>query len=96
MGDATANCRVYEAIKPVECMPRNITIIQSKCEFVHIAAKVFGAGVVIDAVQAKFQDRPNAFDAVGAHATPDLFFRDVVDSLITEKQTVQVASKVRR
>ena len=63
-------------------MALHIAVVKPEREFVHIAVQVLFAGMVIDAVQAALQHRPDAFDAIGRYAIPDIFARAVVVSLV--------------
>ena len=46
--------------------------VVAEAEFLHVAVQVLGAHVVVDAVVAALQQRPEAFDAVGVGLVADV------------------------
>ena len=72
-------------------MPLHVAVIQTEGEFVNVTAKVFLAGVVIDADQAALHDREHAFHAVGGHSVADILAFAVVDGFVVEEQPAKSA-----
>lgn len=80
---------VNETGEPVQSVPCYVSVIQSEGELVDVAAQMLLAGMVVNAMQTALQDRPNAFNAVGAHAVQYVLARTVVNCVVFEKQTVE-------
>ena len=67
-----------------EIQRANLRSVVAERELVHIAVQVLGAHVVIDAVVAALQQRPEAFDAVSVGFVADVLTYRVVDALVRE------------
>ncbi len=70
-------------------MPLAIPVVQPESKFVDIAAKMLGARMMINPMQAPFQDRPHAVNTVGGHAILHIFPCAVVNRLMPVEQAVQ-------
>src|SRR4051812_14004874 len=78
VGDAALGRGGNQAIQPLEGVALHVPLVEPEGELVDVAAKVFVAGVVIDAVQPALQDSPNGLDAVRVDAIARVFARAVV------------------
>jgi len=87
VGNATSSRRHDEAIQPLKGLALHVAVIQAEGELVDVAAKVLAAGVVIDANDAPFHDRENAFNAVRGDVATHVFARSVVDRIMAEEQS---------
>jgi len=87
---ALANHAVNKAIQPFRGVPCDVPRIQPKREFVNVAVKVFRAGVMIDTMQAPFQDRPNALNTVRADRPSSELAKTVVDRVVLKEQAVKI------
>src|SRR5258708_38401358 len=76
---------VNEAIEPLQGMPLHIALIEPESELVNVPAKMLRADMVEGAVNAAFQDGPDAFDAVGRNAIANVFAGLVVDRFVRER-----------
>ncbi len=70
-------------------MSSDIPPIQAEGEFVHVAAQMLLAHVVVDAVHPALHHRPNALDAVRAHAVAGVFPGAVVHALMAERLAIK-------
>jgi hypothetical protein len=59
-----------------------VVFVQAEREFIHIAGKMFLAGVVVDAVQPVSENSEYAFNAVCRDAAPRIFSFRVVYSFM--------------
>ena len=66
-----------------------IAFVQAPSEFIDVTAKMFRAGVMVDADQATLENGEHAFDAVRGHAIADVFASGMIDGLMREEQAVQ-------
>ena len=89
VGDAAASGRCDQVVQPLEVMALHVAFVQAEGELVHVPTKVLLAGMVVHAMQAALQDRPDAFDAVGVYAVPDVLSRAVVDRGALEEQPAE-------
>ena len=80
----------HEAIQTLQRVPLHVAFVQPESEFVDIAANVLRAGVMVDTVQAAFQDSPNTFDAVRADVAAHVLAAAMVDCVVVVEQTTQV------
>ena len=78
---------VDEAVQPVESVAHHVAVIQPEGKFIDVAAKVLGAGVVIDADQTALENREHGLDAVGRDAIADVFAVAVVHAFVVEEQS---------
>jgi hypothetical protein len=62
----------HETIKAVQCVYFYIAVVQTEREFINIASQMLFTGMVIDAMQAAFQDGPNTLNTVGPDPVPDV------------------------
>jgi hypothetical protein len=79
-----ASDAVHETIEPSERVVFNIAFVQSEGKFINVAAQMLLARMVIDAVQAAFENCENAFNSVGGHVVPNIFASAMVDSIMAE------------
>src|SRR3990167_8571315 len=86
VGDAALGGCGDQVIQALEGVALHVALVQAESELAHVPAKVLFAGVVIDAMQAALEDRPQAFDAVGVYVVPDVLARAVVDRGALEEQ----------
>ncbi len=85
-----ASNRVHERVETVERVASDVSLIQAECELVNVAAKMFLADLMIDAMQSALENRPDALNAVRAGYPANVLTRRMVDALLPEKQAVQV------
>lgn len=81
---------VYKTIEPLERVPFHVSVIQAEGEFVNVPGKVLFADLVVNSVQAAFQDRPHAFYAVGAGHAAHVLIGRMVDALLAEEHPVKI------
>jgi hypothetical protein len=81
-----AKVAINEAIEPRQSMIFDVSFIQTKRKFIDVAAKMFLARMVIDAIDAALHDRKNALDAVCSHVIADIFTLAVIDHIVIERQ----------
>jgi hypothetical protein len=74
----------HEAIEPGQCVVLNIAFVQTEGKFINIAAKMFGARMVIDTDEAALENRENALNSVGGHVVSNIFASAMVDSIMAE------------
>lgn len=86
VGDALAGGRGYHRIEPSEGLALDVALVQSEGKLVEVAPRMLAAGVVINANDAAFHDRENAFDAVRCDVAAHVFARRVVDRIVAEEQ----------
>jgi hypothetical protein len=84
IGKALARNRANEAFKPCESMMFYVPFVEAEGKLVNIAAKMFRTGMMIDADQAAFENRENAFNSVGGHVVSHILASAVVDSIMAE------------
>ena len=82
---------VHEAIQPSRRVSRHVTIVEPKCELIHVPLKVLWAGVMVDAMQPALQDGPDTLDTVGVSRTTGVLASPVVDRLVRKEQAIQIA-----
>ena len=70
-------------------------MVVPEIKLMQIPAQMRFADVVIGAVNAAFQDREEAFDAVRMHIAPDVFFGGMKDCLMLSKTPAEAAVDVR-
>ena len=66
-----------------------LPIVQPEGELVNVLGKMLFADLVIDAVHAALQNRPDAFNAVRGSGTLRIYSRHVVDRLVPVEQPIQ-------
>ena len=71
-------------MQPIKRVAFHVAIVQPERELVDVAAKVFRAGVMINAVKPTLQNGENAFHAVRRHVIADVFSRTVIDGVVLE------------
>ncbi len=81
--ETPARYAINKAVEAVEGMALHVALIEAKGELINVAVQVLVAGVVIDAMQAPLQDRPNALDAVRRHVVTRVLASTVNDRLVT-------------
>ena len=95
VGQASSNSRRQQTGKAIQGVAIYAAIVQSESEFIDVAAKVFLAHVVIDAVDAALQNCPGAFDSIHSYIAPDKFSETVIDRFVSEEKTVKLAVSCR-
>jgi hypothetical protein len=68
-----ASHAVNEAIKPRQGMVLHVAFVQTERKFINVAAKMFFARMMIDAVDTALHYGENAFNAVCGHVVTDVF-----------------------
>src|ERR1039458_1125018 len=76
------------AVEALKTVALHVALIQPERKFVQVARQMLGADFVIDAVDASFQDSPNAFDAVSSGLAACVFASRMVHGFVTEEQAV--------
>src|ERR1700674_4618660 len=84
----TGNCR-NEAVEPRERMILDVAFVQAESKFIDVAAKMFRAGVMIDADQTALEHRENTLDAVRGHSGPDKLAFAMIDRIMSEEDTIK-------
>src|SRR5258708_453694 len=82
--------RINERVQPFERVASNVAVVQAERELIHIAAKMFLADLVVDAVQSALEDRPHALNTVCARYSANVLASRVIHTLLAEEQTVQI------
>jgi len=77
---------LYEAVEPIEGVPRHIALVEPESELVNVAAKMLRADVMERAVNPALQDGPDALDPIGCHVIPDVLSGAVHDALVLEQR----------
>src|SRR5579872_460889 len=67
--------------------------VQPPREFVRVAPCVLGRDVMKGSVNAPLQDGPNGLNAVRAGRTSRIFASGVIDTLVTEKQSIKAGER---
>jgi hypothetical protein len=88
IGKALASGSPDKTFKSRERVVLNIAFVQAEGKLVNIAAKMFRAGVVIDADQAALENRENALNSIGGHVVSDILASAVVDSIVAEARAL--------
>lgn len=91
VGDATANRRGDKAIEARQRVTAHVAVIEPKRKLVDVTPKMLGAGMVIHPMQATFEHRPNALNAVSRHPVAAVLSRAVVDRGVLKKQPADTA-----
>ena len=94
IGESATGRRRNHAVQPFKRPALHVPIVQAEREFIDVAAQMLGAGVVIDAMQAAFQDCPDALDAVRSHASAAVLASAVVDGFVVEEQADKAAVRL--
>src|SRR3990170_2950484 len=89
VGDPLTDSRMHKTIEPFHRVPLHVSIVEAKRELVDVAAQVLAAGVMVDAMHTTLEQRPHAFDAVGAHVAAHVFAAAVVNRLMAEEQAIK-------
>jgi hypothetical protein len=84
IGKALAGNRADKAFKTSQCVVLNIPFVKAEGKLVNIAAKMFRAGVMIDAYQAALENRENTFNPVGGHVVSNILVSAMVDSIMAK------------
>jgi hypothetical protein len=77
---------IHEAVEARQGMVFDVTFVQSEGKFINVAAKMFLAGMMIDAINATLHDRENALNTVRGYIVPDIFALAVIDRIVIEGQ----------
>jgi hypothetical protein len=91
IGKALASDSANKAFKSRESVMFYVPFVKAEGKLVNIATKMFRAGVVIDAYQAAFENRENAFNSVGGHAVSNIFASAMVYSIMTEARVANAS-----
>src|ERR1700688_4777362 len=91
VGKSLPGNRSHEAIEPFHRVTRHVAVIAAERKFIDVGAKVFWAGVVIDADQAPLHDSENGLDTVRCHAVADVFAVAVIDGVVVKKQSADTS-----
>ena len=71
-------------------MTLDVAFVQPEGELVDVPVQVLRADVVVDAVAAALQDRPDAFNAVRVGSATRVLASRMIDGIVTEEQPVKV------
>src|SRR5208282_470951 len=89
IGQALPADRFDHRIQTLKAVPLDVPFVQSEREFIDVASKVLRADLVVDAIHAAFQDRPDALNRVRMGRASRVLASRVIDRIVTEKQAVQ-------
>jgi hypothetical protein len=91
VGQSLSERRENEAIKPLQGVIFHVAEIQPKRELIDVAVKMLLARVMIDAMQAAFENRPDAFNGVRSSQSTPIFAVEVVYRFVGEEKPVKAA-----
>jgi len=80
--DPSASYGINKAIQALHCVSSNLAVIKPESKLINIAAKVFLADLVVNAVNPPLHYSPNALNAVSAHAFEGILLGTVIDGLM--------------
>ena len=90
IGQPLTNNGDDEAIQPFQGMPLHVASVEPECELINVAAYVLLADLVVNAIHATLEDRPDTLNAVCAGGATGIFSRAVIHSLMPEEKPVQI------
>jgi hypothetical protein len=88
IGKALAGGSTNKAFQSRESVMPHVAFIEAEGKFVNISARMFRAGVVIDADQPALENRENAFISVGGHVVSNILASAMIDSIMDETRVV--------
>jgi hypothetical protein len=91
--ESLARYRVHEAIEPRRCVASDVSLIQPEGELIDVAAQVLLAGVVVDAMQAALENRPDALNRIGGRCAPSVLPGAVVNRIVLVEQPVKIVER---
>src|SRR5208282_4154153 len=89
IGQALPADRFDHAVEALKAVPFDVAFVQSEREFVDISGEMFRTDLVIDAIDAAFQDRPDAFNRVRVSSASRVLASRMIHGVMPEEQTVQ-------
>jgi hypothetical protein len=90
ISDSLASYAVHERCQPLKAMPLDVALVQAKGKLVNVPAKMFLAGVMVDAMQPALQDGPDALNGIGGHRPTGILASRMVDGIVPVEQAVEV------
>ena len=84
IGEPFARRSVNEAFQPRHGVVLHVALVEPESKFVNIAAKMFWAGMMVDADQATLKDRKNALNPVCGNIVANILASTVVDCLCSK------------
>ena len=80
---------VDERVQPLKRVALYVTFVQAERELINVTGKVLRADLVIDAIHAALQERPNAFDTVRTGRAASKGTSRMVHRLVAKEQPVE-------
>ena len=81
--------RFDHAVQPLKGVALYVALAQSERELIDIAGEMFRADFVVDAIDAAFQDGPDAFNRVRVSSASRVLASRMIDGIVPEEQAIQ-------
>jgi hypothetical protein len=89
VGQTTPRNRIHEGVQPEQSVTFDVAEIQPECKLVNVAFSMLRADVVKDAIDATFENRPNALNSIGIDRAVREMSRAMVDSGVAVEKAIQ-------